>query len=124
MRSLFVFIFTLVVADCVAQDSTLSEIKNPSYLKQREAIFKSFRPRRDSLIKSQPPWKDSVAKYLHPTNDLERFKLRIYQDSVAGQKEQIRLIWCPYSDKLITLNKKYLVVGDMKAHCFYVYDNK
>jgi hypothetical protein len=107
-----------------AQDSTIAQIKNPLFHKQRDAIFARFRPIRDSLIKSQPFWHDSIFMYSWDTTLETRIKVDYFKTELRNEREQVRKIWIPFSVELIALDRKYRVVGDMKAQSFFIYDNQ
>jgi len=128
-KCVLVFWLILISIASKAQDSTLTEMTsngrvNSPYNVQRRAILNSFRRIRDSIIRSQPSWVDSIVKYASDTSSMGKEKESIFQDNLKTEKETMRLFWCPFSEKIYQLNRKYRVVGDRWEHCYYLYEQQ
>lgn len=126
MKMIF-YLLLLIGFNSFAQDSTLSETRNPAYHAGRADIIKPFKILRDSVVKANPRWKDSVDIYtkliftkidsVTKSNYINR--LNFSQGQLELLINTIREAWCPFANQLIAYNKKWHVVGDMKAHCLY-----
>lgn len=130
MKIIISLILLLIGMFVKAQDSTLSEVRSPAYHAGRALIIKGFKPIRDSIVATNPKWKDSVAVYTKLIfTKIDSVTKREYIDRLNYSQQKydvlinmLRMRWCPFGNQLIIYNRKWHVVGDMRAHCEYYND--